>query len=67
MHKGNIACIGKIKEIPKKKKLPSRKKIGLEVLRQRLGHRLNRSLLDGDTANVWEDIELRIYSDAFYT
>ena len=25
------------------------------------------SLLDGDTANVWEDVELRIYPDHFFT
>ena len=44
---------GGIKEISKTKKLPSRKKIALELLHQRLGHRSTRSLLDGDTANVW--------------
>ena len=59
------AFIGKIMEKSKKNKLPSRKKIALELLRQRLGHRLNKSLLDGDTANVWEDIELIIYPEPF--
>ena len=43
---------GEIKEISKTNKLPSRKKIALELLHQILGHRSNRSLLDGDTANV---------------
>ena len=51
----------------KKKKLPSRKRITLELLHQRLGHRSTSSLLDGDTANVWEDIELRIDPDPFCT
>ena len=51
----------------KTKKLPSRKKIALELLNQRLGHRYTRSLLTGDTANVWKDIELRIDPDPFGT
>ena len=34
---------------------------------QRLGHRSTRSLLAGDTANVWEDLELRIGPDPFST
>ena len=51
----------------KKKKLPSRKNIALELLHQRLGHRSTRSLLAGDTANVWEDVELRIFPDPFCT
>ena len=55
------------KEMPKTKKLPSRKKIALELLHQRLGHRSTRALLAGDTANVWEDIELIIYTDPFCT
>ena len=59
------ALLGKIKEISKIKKLPSRKKITLELLHQRLGNRSTRSVLAGDTVNVWEDIELRIYTDPF--
>ena len=51
----------------KTKKLPSRKKIALELLHQRLGHRSTRSLLAGDTDNVWKDIELRIDPDPFCT
>ena len=51
----------------KKKKFPARKKIALELLHQRLGHRSTRSLLDGNNANVWEDIELRIDPDHFCT
>ena len=34
-------------------------------MHQRLGHRSTRSLIDGDTANVWEDVEIRIYPDPF--
>ena len=51
----------------KKNKFPARKKIDLELLHQRLGHRSTRSLLAGDAANVWEDVELRIYPDPFCT
>ena len=59
------AFLGEIKDTSKTKKLPSRKKIALELMQQILGHRSTRSLLDGDTDNVWEDIELRIYSYPF--
>ena len=59
--------MGKIKEMSKTKKLPARKKISLELLHQRLGHRSTRSLLAGNTANTWEDIDLRIYPDPFLT
>ena len=55
------AFLGKIKDMSKKNKFPARKKIALELLHQRLGHRSTRSLLAGDTANVWEDVEPRIY------
>ena len=51
----------------KKNKSPARKKLFLELLHQRLGHRSTRSLLAGATANVWEDVELRIYPDPFCT
>ena len=54
-------------EKSKKKKLPGRKKIALELLYQRLGHISTRSLLAGDTAYVWEDVEPRIYPDPFFT
>ena len=56
---------GKIME--KSKKNPARKKIASELLHQRLGHISTRSLIAGDTANVWEDIELRIDPDPFCT
>ena len=32
-----------------------------------LGHRSTRSLLDVDTTNVWEDIDIRIDPDPFCT
>ena len=54
------AFLGKIKDMSKKNKLPARKKISLELLHQRLGHISTRLLLAGDTANIWEDVELRI-------
>ena len=60
------AFLGKIVEKSKKKK-KARKKIALELLYQILGHRSTRSLLAGDTVNVWGDIELIIYPDPFFT
>ena len=51
----------------KKKKSPARKKISLELLHQILVHRSTISLLSGDTANIWEDIELRTDPDPFCT
>ena len=61
------AFTGKIKDLSKKNKIPAREKIALELLHQRLGHRYTRSLLAGDTDNVWEDAELRIDPDPFFT
>ena len=58
---------GKIKDMLKKYKLPARKKIALELLHQILGHRSTISLLAGDTANVWEYVELRMDLDPFCT
>ena len=59
------AFLGEIKEMSKTKKLLARKKIALELLHQILSHRYTRSLLAGDTCNVWEYIELKIYPDPF--
>ena len=59
------AFTGKNKDVSKKNKYPARNKIALELLHQRLGHRSTRSLLAGDTANVWEDVELRKDPDPF--
>ena len=61
------AFTGKIKNMSKKNKFLARKKIALELLHQRLGHRSTRSLLAGDNATVWEDVELRIDPDPFCT
>ena len=47
------------------KKNPKRKKIALKLLHQRLGHRSTILLIAGDTANIWEDAEQRIYPDPF--
>ena len=58
---------GKSRKKSKTKKLPYGQKIALELLHQLLGHISTRSFVDGDTANVWEDIELRIYPDPFCT
>ena len=44
-----------------------KKKIALELFHQRLGHRSTRSLIAGDTSNVWDDAELRKYPDPFCT
>ena len=51
----------------KKNQFPARKKVALELPHKRLGHRSTISLLDGDTANVWEDVEIIIYPDPFCT
>ena len=51
----------------KSTKIGPKKKVALELLHHRLGHISTRSLMDGDTANVWKDIELRIYPDPFGT
>ena len=61
------AFTGKIKNMSNKDKLPARKKIALEFLHQRLGHRSTSSLLAGDSANIWEDVERRIDPDPFCT
>ena len=66
MHKGNTFLQEKSR-IWQRKKKPARKKIALELLHQILGHRSNRSLLAGDTENVWEDVEFTIYPDPFST
>ena len=44
---------------------PKRKKIALELMHQILGNRYTKSLIAGDTANVWEDAELKIDADPF--
>ena len=61
------AFTGKNQDVSKKDKFPARKKIASELLHQKLGHRSTRSLLAGDTANVWEYVELRIDPYPFCT
>ena len=63
------AFIVKSMESSKKnpKKNPKRKKIALGLMHQRLRHRSTRSLIAGDTANVWEDANLKIDPDPFCT
>ena len=51
----------------KKNKFPEKMKIALELLHQILGHRYTRSLLAGDNANIWGDVELRIDPEPFCT
>ena len=58
----------KRKELSKSKtKKEPRNKVSLILLHHRLGHRSIISLMAGDTANSWQDIELRIYKDPFCT
>ena len=59
------AFIGKITNMSKKNTFPARKKIALELLHQRLGHISARSLIAGNTANFWKDVELRMDPDPF--
>ena len=58
---------GKNQGVSNKNKLPTRKKIALELIHKILGHRSTISLLAGDTANVWKDVELKIDPDPFCT
>ena len=51
----------------KTNKLLPRKKVALGLLHNRLGHISTRSLKNGYTANVCQDIELRIDPDPFCT
>ena len=43
-----------------------RKKVTSELLHHRLGHRSTRSLMSGDTTNVWQNIKLRTDTDPFF-
>ena len=57
----------KTKEKSKSQEQITKKKVSLGLLHQRLGHRYTRSLMDGDTANFWIDIEIRVDPDPFCT
>ena len=59
------AFLGKIKQMSKSKKKAPRKKVSFELLHHRLGNISTKSLIDGCTANISNDIELRIYTDPF--
>ena len=43
----------------KTKKIVPRNKVSLEILNHIFGHRSTKSLIDGDTANVWHTFNLR--------
>ena len=55
------------KKKSKQKNQTTKKKISLELLHQILRHMSTRSLLDEDTENVWQYIEIRVDHDPFYT
>ena len=57
----------KPKEKAKPQKQIPKKKVYLGLLHQILRHRSTSSLLDGDTANVWQDIDIRVDPDPFCT
>ena len=57
----------KTKETNKSKKISPRKKAALEILHHRLGQKSTISLMSVDTTNVWQDIELSICQDPFFT
>ena len=59
VHKGNIHLEGKSRRC--------QRQINCQLEIKLLYNYCTRSLLAGDTANVWEDIELRIYPDPFFT
>ena len=56
---------GEIKQISKSKKISPRKKVALKLLHYRLGYKYTISLMAGDIANFWKDIELRVYPNPF--
>ena len=61
------AFMVKSMESLKKNSKKNPKNISLELMHHRLGHRSTRSLMAGDTANIWEDAELQIDADPFFT
>ena len=65
MHSGNMHFGEEINS--KSEKLAPRKKFALELLHQRLGHRSTRSLMAGDTTNIWNDTEPMIDPYPFCT
>ena len=61
------AFLAKTKEKLKSQKKVPKKKFSLKLLHQRLGHIYTRSLLAGNTSNIWKDIEIRVDPDLFCT
>ena len=59
------SCLVKTKVNSKSQKQIPKKKVYLELLHQILWHGSTRSLLAGDTENVWQDIDLRVDTDPF--
>ena len=57
----------KTNEKDKSNKMAPRNKVSLELLHHRLGHKSTRLLMAGDTENVWQNIEIRIYPYPFCT
>ena len=55
----------KTKENSKSQNQIPKEKVSLELFHQRLGHIFRRSKMAGDTENVWQDIDLRVYPDPF--
>ena len=41
--------------------------VSLGLLHHRSVNRYKRSLLAGGNANVWQDIDIRVYPDPFFT
>ena len=62
-----FAFIVKTKEEDNSKKVVPRKKVTLELFHNRLGQKYTRSLMARYTANVWQDIKLRMNPDPFCT
>ena len=56
-----------MKEKSKSQKLIPKKKASLEFLHQILGYKYTKSILDGYTANAWQDIDIRVDPDPFCT
>ena len=66
-HREHEFLVKKTKEMSKSMKIAPRKEVAMELLHHILGHRSTRSLMDGDTTNAWQDIEIRIDLDPFFT
>ena len=63
----NHAFLVKTEEKSKSQKQMTKQNISLELLHQILVQISIKSLLDGDTGNAWQDIELRADPDPLFT